>query len=390
MAAAIKFWTRQTLALTDEFIVSVSEFSCGKPTCPNQHTAIMVMSLEGPPGKFPSTSPSRISPGAGTSPRSRGLRCAPVRCPPIVEAGCSSSPPIPASGIAPERISRVRTLLDGLPTAPGLAVALPGVAPTGASPRGGPASRRRPRARPGRRVPSRGRRRRRLPKSGGGAGSQELAAAEDRPPARPHPTPRRPRPARSSPSSPARPPAASRPLQGIRSAPTRTPGVGVATAARLVLTASAGPDGPRRRRGPPPARRLAPGRVPPGRHRPARGRVPRRGPRRRVGAGWGRRARAGVVGAVVAPAVGGPVAPAVGSPVVAPALEPALGTALGAARALVVGKRAAGPVDPARAVPTVVPAARSAAASSPGGAAVPRPAPGVLPAGPDEHRRRGR
>jgi hypothetical protein len=51
-AAAIKFWTRQTLALTDEFIVSVSEFSCGKPTCPNQHTAIMVMSLEGPPRKI--------------------------------------------------------------------------------------------------------------------------------------------------------------------------------------------------------------------------------------------------------------------------------------------------------------------------------------------------
>jgi hypothetical protein len=47
MAAAIRFWTRQTLALTDESIVSVSEFSCGKPTCPNQHTAIMVMSQEG-------------------------------------------------------------------------------------------------------------------------------------------------------------------------------------------------------------------------------------------------------------------------------------------------------------------------------------------------------
>ena len=46
-AAAIKFWTRQALALTDEEIVSVSEFACGKPTCPNQHTAIMVMSQEG-------------------------------------------------------------------------------------------------------------------------------------------------------------------------------------------------------------------------------------------------------------------------------------------------------------------------------------------------------
>ncbi len=52
MAAAIKFWTRQALALPDEFIVSVSEFSCGKPTCPNQHTAIMVMSLEGPARKI--------------------------------------------------------------------------------------------------------------------------------------------------------------------------------------------------------------------------------------------------------------------------------------------------------------------------------------------------
>ena len=50
-AAAIKFWTRQTLALTDESIVSVSEFACGKPTCPNQHTAIMVMSQEGPTKK---------------------------------------------------------------------------------------------------------------------------------------------------------------------------------------------------------------------------------------------------------------------------------------------------------------------------------------------------
>jgi hypothetical protein len=50
--AAIKFWTRQTLGLTDEFVVSVKEFSCGKPTCPNQHTAIMVMSQEGSPRKI--------------------------------------------------------------------------------------------------------------------------------------------------------------------------------------------------------------------------------------------------------------------------------------------------------------------------------------------------
>jgi hypothetical protein len=46
-AAAIKFWTRQALALPDDQIVSVSEFACGKPTCPNQHTAIMVMSQQG-------------------------------------------------------------------------------------------------------------------------------------------------------------------------------------------------------------------------------------------------------------------------------------------------------------------------------------------------------
>jgi hypothetical protein len=52
MAAAIKFWTRQALALPDEFIVSVSEFACGKPTCPNQHTAIIVMSQEGPQRKI--------------------------------------------------------------------------------------------------------------------------------------------------------------------------------------------------------------------------------------------------------------------------------------------------------------------------------------------------
>ncbi len=50
--AAIKFWTRQVLALSDEFIVSVSEFNCGKPTCPNLHTVIMVMSQEGPAKKI--------------------------------------------------------------------------------------------------------------------------------------------------------------------------------------------------------------------------------------------------------------------------------------------------------------------------------------------------
>ena len=46
--AAIKFWTRQALALTDEYIVSVSEFACAKPNCPNRQTVILVLS-EGEP-----------------------------------------------------------------------------------------------------------------------------------------------------------------------------------------------------------------------------------------------------------------------------------------------------------------------------------------------------
>jgi|GEM_PF-3400335 len=52
MAAAIKYWTRQALTLSDEQIVSVSEFNCGKPTCAKRHTAIMVMSQEGPARKI--------------------------------------------------------------------------------------------------------------------------------------------------------------------------------------------------------------------------------------------------------------------------------------------------------------------------------------------------
>lgn len=51
-AAEIKFWTRQIFALPEDSIVSVSEFACGKPTCPNQHTAILVMSQEGPTQKI--------------------------------------------------------------------------------------------------------------------------------------------------------------------------------------------------------------------------------------------------------------------------------------------------------------------------------------------------
>jgi len=52
IAGAIKFWTRQTLTLPEDQIVSVSEFNCGKPTCPNVHTVIMVMSQEGPARKM--------------------------------------------------------------------------------------------------------------------------------------------------------------------------------------------------------------------------------------------------------------------------------------------------------------------------------------------------
>ena len=51
-AGAIKFWARQALALDDNLVVSVSEYACGKPSCPNQHTVIMVMSEEGPQKKI--------------------------------------------------------------------------------------------------------------------------------------------------------------------------------------------------------------------------------------------------------------------------------------------------------------------------------------------------
>jgi hypothetical protein len=48
--AAIKLWTRENLPLTDESVVSVSEFACAKPSCPNRQTVILVMS-EGAPTK---------------------------------------------------------------------------------------------------------------------------------------------------------------------------------------------------------------------------------------------------------------------------------------------------------------------------------------------------
>jgi hypothetical protein len=43
-AAAIRLWTRQNLPLTEEMVVSVSEFACAKPNCPNRQTVILVMS----------------------------------------------------------------------------------------------------------------------------------------------------------------------------------------------------------------------------------------------------------------------------------------------------------------------------------------------------------
>ena len=50
--AAIKLWTRQNLPLTEESIVSVSEFNCAKPTCPNRQTVILVMSEDAPAKKI--------------------------------------------------------------------------------------------------------------------------------------------------------------------------------------------------------------------------------------------------------------------------------------------------------------------------------------------------
>ena len=143
--------------------------------------------------------------------------------------------PDPRLGIAPERISRVRTLLDGLSTAPGLAVALPGgpdgdldavvLRPDGVL--GLVLASRRVGAGAGARAVD-----------GGGPGSQELAAAEiDRLLALTHPAPTAPR--QVVPIADGRPPAPAR-----HDDPERTDedtGVGVATAARLVLTASAGP-----------------------------------------------------------------------------------------------------------------------------------------------------
>ena len=286
--------------------------------------------------------------------------------------------PDPRLGIAPERISRVRTLLDGLPTAPGLAVALPGgpdgdldavvlrpdgvlgLVPAGASRRVGV----------GAAVPD-----------GGGAGSQELAAAEiDRLLALTDPAPTAPR--QVVPIVDRRPPTSSR-----HEDPERTDedqGVGVATAARLVLTASAGPtvlDAAEVRRLLV-AWRLAEF-LPDGTDLNAAGfpgDVPDAGSGRAGGAAPGPTSS----GPSWHPPSGAPSHPPSGAPSSHPLSNPP-----SAPLSVPRGPSSSGsvppvPVGPSGAVPTVVPAARSAVASSPGGAPAP-PRTGVLPAGPDEH-----
>ena len=51
-AAEIKLWTRQNLPLTEESVVTVSEFACAKPSCPNRQTVILVMSEDAPTQKM--------------------------------------------------------------------------------------------------------------------------------------------------------------------------------------------------------------------------------------------------------------------------------------------------------------------------------------------------
>ena len=51
-SAVVKHWTRQNLPLTDDMIVTVSEFACNKPSCPNRQTVILLMSETGPTQKI--------------------------------------------------------------------------------------------------------------------------------------------------------------------------------------------------------------------------------------------------------------------------------------------------------------------------------------------------
>ena len=49
---AIELWTRQILALTEDSVVSVSQFGCAKPTCPRNMTIILLMSQAAPTRKI--------------------------------------------------------------------------------------------------------------------------------------------------------------------------------------------------------------------------------------------------------------------------------------------------------------------------------------------------
>ena len=51
-SAVIKLWARQSLPLTEDMVLTVSEFACNKPTCPNRQTVILVMSEGGPTQKI--------------------------------------------------------------------------------------------------------------------------------------------------------------------------------------------------------------------------------------------------------------------------------------------------------------------------------------------------
>src|SRR3954471_24504241 len=51
-AAEIKLWTRHNLPLTEETVVSVSEFACIKPDCPKRQTVILVLSEDAPTQKI--------------------------------------------------------------------------------------------------------------------------------------------------------------------------------------------------------------------------------------------------------------------------------------------------------------------------------------------------
>jgi hypothetical protein len=51
-AAAIKLWARQNLPLTEDMVVTVSEFACAKPNCPNRQTVILVLTEDAPTQKM--------------------------------------------------------------------------------------------------------------------------------------------------------------------------------------------------------------------------------------------------------------------------------------------------------------------------------------------------